>query len=193
MHKIGHQTLFLPTSEHNPRNGESTFARLADGRIMMAYTEYYGTDREDHATARISAVYSADEGETWTEPKLCLPDHGYYVTNNDRVVRLSNGRLILPANLHVRNENGEPTDVGTAHFFLSDDDGESWPHKVCIDERSAISYPDVDFYDGKIYLTYDRERTGAKEIFFSVFTEDDIINGRPIDVKIVSKPGLTSI
>ncbi len=69
---------------------------------------------------------SSDEGETWTEPKLCSPDHGYYVTNNDRVVRLSNGRLILPANLHVRNENDEPTDVGAAHFFLSDDDGETW-------------------------------------------------------------------
>ena len=68
MRKIGHETLFLSTSEHNPRNGESTFARLKDGRIMMAYTEYYGTDWADHATARISAVYSSDERETWTKP-----------------------------------------------------------------------------------------------------------------------------
>ena len=70
MRKIGHETLFLPTSAHNPRNGESTFARLNDGRIMMAYTEYYGTDWADHATARISAVYSSDEGETWTKPEI---------------------------------------------------------------------------------------------------------------------------
>ena len=54
-------------------------------------------------------------------------------------------------------------------------------------------HPDVDFYDGKICMTYDRERRGAKEIFFLSFTEDDIINGVKPEVTIVSKPGLTEI
>ena len=38
-------------------------------------------------------------------------------------------------------------------------------------------------------ITYDRERTGAKEIFFACFTEEDVMNpDAVIDVTIVSKP-----
>ena len=39
MKKIGHEVLFLGTSENNPRNGEGTFVRLADGGILYAYTQ----------------------------------------------------------------------------------------------------------------------------------------------------------
>ena len=48
---------------------------------------------------------------------------------------------------------------------------------------------DVDFHNGHIYLTYDRERTGAKEILFLSFTEEDIINNDiPLIPQIISKP-----
>ena len=60
--------------------------------------------------------------------------------------------------------------------YLSDDDGETWKYKRIIDSRTSLSYPDVDFYNGYIYLTYDFERTGANEILFVKFTEDDIMN-----------------
>ena len=49
-------------------------------------------------------------------------------------------------------------------------------YKRCLDARRDISYPDADFYGDKIYLTYDRERTGAKEILFLTLTEEDIVN-----------------
>ena len=72
---------------------------------------------------------------------------------------------------------------------LSEDDGASWKYKRTIDSRVDISYPDADFYDGKIFLTYDRERTGAKEILFLTFTEEDIIDKtRSIEPRVVSKP-----
>lgn len=39
-----------------------------------------------------------------------------------------------------------------------------------------------------IYLTYDRKRTGAKEILFTRFTENDIMDkSYKFDIKIVSK------
>jgi len=69
--------------------------------------------------------------------------------------------------------------------YLSEDDGESWKYKKIIGNPDYItSYPDVDFYDGKIYLTYDRGRTAEKEIYLSVFTEEDVINP---DVEIVTR------
>ena len=71
---------------------------------------------------------------------------------------------------------------------LSDDDGETWTTR-CIDARCDVSYPDVDFFGDRIFLTYDRERTGAKEILFASFTEADILDAsREIAVRVVSKP-----
>ena len=64
MKKIGREVNFIPTAPGNSRNGEGTLVRLKDGGILFAYTEFIGDDWWDHAEARISAVYSYDEGET---------------------------------------------------------------------------------------------------------------------------------
>ncbi len=82
-----------------------------------------------------------------------------------------------------------PPDRANKHDSLSlDDDGETWKTR-CIDSRCDLSYPDADFFGNEIFLTYDRERTGAKEILFAKFTEDDILDDRrEIRISIVSKP-----
>jgi len=72
MKNVGRTVLSLPTKEGNPRNGENSFLRLRDGRIMCSYTKYYGDDWADHAIARIEAIYSSDEGETWSESTILL-------------------------------------------------------------------------------------------------------------------------
>ena len=72
MKKIGKEVLFLTASKDNPRNGEGTFARLINGSIIAAYTQYYGDDWQNHAKARICVVYSYDEGESWSDPVVLL-------------------------------------------------------------------------------------------------------------------------
>ncbi len=73
---------------------------------------------------------SADEGLTWSAPKLCIPPEGYYVVNNDRVVRLSDGKIIIPAAFHrngLSHEKGVRFDSrGEVIFFISEDDGDTW-------------------------------------------------------------------
>ncbi|MBI5771716.1 MAG: exo-alpha-sialidase [Verrucomicrobia bacterium] len=73
---------------------------------------------------------STDEGQTWSAPIVCMPAAGYYVVNNDRVLRLASGRLLIPAALHRaladRNESSAVDWRGVAEFFLSDDDGRTW-------------------------------------------------------------------
>ena len=39
---------------------------------------------------------SSDEAKTWSKPILCVDEPGYYVMNNDRVVKLKNGRMMAP-------------------------------------------------------------------------------------------------
>lgn len=96
MKKIGHDTLVLKTGPKNPRNGESTFLRLKDGSILLVYTEYYGEEWFDDATARLSACRSEDEGETWSEPWVILekdPEAQNYMSPS--LVRLPNGEIGL--------------------------------------------------------------------------------------------------
>ena len=61
-----HVGLDLPPGPNNPRNSEGAFMPLKDGRIMFAYSRYYGKSSSDHATADIAARYSSDKGRTWT-------------------------------------------------------------------------------------------------------------------------------
>ena len=86
------------------------------------------------------------------------------------IARMPSGMLLL-----VTNDDRMLRKSMTLH--LSEDDGATWRYKHCIDVRNNISYPDADVFGDTIYLTYDRERTGAKEILFTRFTEQDIIDG----------------
>jgi hypothetical protein len=47
-----------------------------------------------------------------------------------------------------------------------------------LDERSPVSYPDIaQTPNGDIYVHYDRDRTGAAEILFARFREEDVQAG----------------
>jgi hypothetical protein len=74
---------------------------------------------------------STDEAESWSEPQPIIEAPGYFVLNNDRVVQLSNGRLILPAAFHRQRGYDATAFRGLdfraiAFWFLSDDEGQSW-------------------------------------------------------------------
>ena len=47
--------LELKPGPDNPRNSEGAFMPLKDGRILFAYSRYYGNSSHDHATADIAA------------------------------------------------------------------------------------------------------------------------------------------
>ena len=98
--------------------------RLGDGRIAL----FYLVKRGD---CRLRMRTSADEGRTWSRPVWATPSVGYYVVNNDRVVQLRDGRLVVPAAFHRRfaadmNRYSSLDPRGIAVYFLSDDGGRTW-------------------------------------------------------------------
>lgn len=98
--------------------------RLVDGRLALFYVSRLGFD-DTHAYLRTSD----DEATSWSERQCCIPAAGYYVTNNDRVIQLSSGRLVLPAAFHRAVGAGPEPDFspwGTTYFYLSDDTGATW-------------------------------------------------------------------
>ena len=65
--------------------------------------------------------------------------------------------------------------------LLSEDDGQTWPYSLLLDERNEVSYPDAkEADDGFIYVTYDHERVTEREILMARFTEEDIIKGKTV-------------
>jgi hypothetical protein len=63
--------------------------------------------------------------------------------------------------------------------MLSDDEGMTWPHRMMLDDRIEVSYPDaVEAPDGKLYIIYDRGRTSHREILLAVTSEADILAGK---------------
>ncbi len=147
---------------------EAMAYEMNDGKLRMLARTNIG---------ELAQSFSYD-GINWS-----ITESSGIISANSRfyISRLPSGRILLVTNDHRKNRTNMT-------ISLSDDDGITWKYKKCIDTRENISYPDVDFCDEKIYLTYDCGRTDAKEILFASFCEDDIINGKDIEFSIVSKP-----
>ena len=166
--------------------GRTFLRRYAGKKLATPFDEGMAYERRDGSVrlflrsqlGEITECDSYDGGESFTDARLSgidAPSTRFYVS------RTPSGRILL-----VNNDDRAVRRNMTV--YLSEDDGVSWAHTLCIDGRENLSYPDVDFYGGRIYLTYDRERTGAREILFTSFTEEEIIEGRMPTIRTVSKP-----
>ncbi|WP_017260003.1 sialidase family protein [Pedobacter arcticus] len=112
---------------------------------------------------------SKDYGKSWTVLQP-FTTTGPTTASRFYVGKLRSGNLLL-----ILNDNEKRTNM-TA--FISKDGGETWPYKLLLDNRENVSYPDADEdSNGKIHITFDRDRKGAKEINYCSVTEQDIIDG----------------
>lgn len=96
--------------------------------------------------------------------------------------RLPSGRVLLINHYNYSGRNNLTA-------LLSEDDGKTFPYKLLLDERNSVSYPDATIdKDGRIHITYDRERGAgcscfddimncAREILIACITEEDILAG----------------
>jgi len=90
--------------------------RLKDGRIAFFYLR-----KNSDGDCRPVVRFSSDDGQTWSAAAGCVADadRAYYVLNNDRVIQLQSGRIIMPLSCH----NVAPSRV---RCCFSDDDGKTW-------------------------------------------------------------------
>ncbi|MBP3605087.1 MAG: exo-alpha-sialidase [Clostridia bacterium] len=163
--------------------------RYGAGKIPTPYDETMAYERRDGSIrmlartvdGTLAETVSRDGGLSFSDAVstgIPSPNTRFYIG------RTPSGRILL-----VNNDDREVRSKMTV--YLSEDDGATFPYKRRVgDETHLTSYPDVDFYGGKIYLTFDHERTGAREILLSVFTEEDVMADTdvPIPAKIISKP-----
>ncbi|MCB0749153.1 MAG: exo-alpha-sialidase, partial [Ignavibacteriae bacterium] len=105
---------------------------------------------------------SKDEAQSWSEPQLVISDQkGYFVLNNDRVIQLKNGRLLVPVSLH-KTPNSEWSNRGEIRCYFSDDNGNSWNRGqfVPIPEDVISQEPGVVELKGDRIMIYFRANYG---------------------------------
>ncbi|OYW76014.1 MAG: hypothetical protein B7Z37_10750 [Verrucomicrobia bacterium 12-59-8] len=158
---------------------EATIAQRKDGSLWMVIRTLVG----------LVESTSADGGSTWSAVK---PMPGFEKGPSTRACmrKLASGAFMLVYHDAPPNKTGG---YGRAQItaWLSDDEGRTWPHKLLLDERNRVSYPDaMQAPDGRIFITYDfgRYMQTEKSVMLTVLHEEDIRAG-----KIVSKDARTKI
>ena len=168
-------------------NGKTFFRKYGAKKLLTPFDEAMAYQRKDGSIRMLARTkfgflaesISFDGGESFdvaTLSDIASPNTRFFIS------RTPSGRILL-----INNDSSETRKNMTV--YLSEDDGATWKYKRTFDTREQVSYPDVDFYGERIYLTYDRERTGAKEILFLDFTEEDVIKGNPLEARIVKNLG----
>ena len=144
---------------------EHMLVEKKDGTLWMLGRTKYG----------VGESFSKDGGQTWTEMAPAKGIQG--PSSRTFFQRLKSGNILLIKNGAEINQPSKRTHL-TA--YLSEDDGESWPHKLVLDARET-SYPDAtQDAEGGIYIVHDHGRTAEKEVIFHRITEADIKAGKLI-------------
>ncbi|MBI1355173.1 MAG: exo-alpha-sialidase [Acidobacteria bacterium] len=143
-----------------PQHDEHMLVERRDHSLWMLVRTAYG----------IGESVSTDGGASWSAGGPLGIEHP---VTRFHIRRLASGRLLLVR--HVPDP-ANPKSRTNLTAFLSDDDGRSWRGGLLLDGRPQVSYPDAaEGPDGTLYVIYDRERGGAKEILLARVREADIL------------------
>ncbi len=161
--------------------------RLGSGEIAL----FYGR-KNSMLDCRPYLRVSRNEGKSWSKPRLTIPDIGYYVLNNDRVVRLPSGRILLPVAQH-RNASPEPkafNSRGAAMCYISDNKGKSWRRSKTVLENpspdpAGLQEPGVvRLKDGRLLMFL---RTAMGSQYYS-YSSDDGDTWTPVQPSSLKSP-----
>ena len=120
-----------------------------DGKVWAMYTSQRGREEgKDNMqyTSVIKRQVSADDGLTWSEPEVVLPEEGTFARQAIQV--LSNGRWIYGLWLCTDSESGLAGDPSA--FAVSDDEGATW-RRVDMPGSAGRVHPSVvELEDGHL-------------------------------------------
>ncbi|MVZ62576.1 sialidase family protein [Sphingobacterium humi] len=141
--------------------------RLKNGEIALFYL------RKNTVQDCIPYVrFSKDEAKTWSEPVKCISDkEGYFVLNNDRVIQLKSGRLLMAVALH-KNTKTQFSGKGHLYSYYSDDNGRTWrssseaeaPSEIVTQEPGVVELKNGDVMmfiratSGKQFVSYSKDK-----------------------------------
>jgi hypothetical protein len=134
--------------------------RLQNGEIGLFYL------KKNSLTDCVPYIrISNDEAKTWGNPRPCITDKKrYFVLNNNRVIQLRNGRLLLAVAMHQNPGQMKFSPMGHLWTYFSDDNGKTWKSGQEVPNSGSIVTQEpgmVELKNGDI-LMFIRTNTGAQ-------------------------------
>lgn len=149
-------------SEGHPRHSEAAVLELCDGRLMMAWMEFVGSEKAggDHAPANITAMTSADGGRTWSDRRILVrreaADLNVFSPN---LLRLHNGDILFVYfRYHVLGDALLPS--ASCYACMSADDGLTFSTPVPVWTRQPMVHASgvlTQLSSGRILLPMSRQ------------------------------------
>ncbi len=156
--------------------------RLKNGKIALFYL------KKNSETDCIPMVrFSSDEAKTWTEPVACITDkQGYFVLNNNRVIQLRSGRLLMAVNLY-NIAVGSGLNKGSLWSYYSDDNGLTWKSGVEVPnpDKFLTQEPGIVELKNKDVLMIIRSDAGVQCISYS---KDKGVTWSPVKPSNIKSP-----
>ena len=164
-----YEGVLLPKGENDINIMSVSFLRLPDDEILIFYMKK--TAKSGGISCLPHVRSSFDECKSWGPERCCVtPAEGYYILNNDRIIRLQSGRILFA--IAKRAEKPFENYGETTHFIASDDNGKTW-RDLGIENRMPFEnvhgFEEPGLYqheNGKIW-GYTRTDIGCQFVFES--------------------------
>ena len=144
------ERIIVRGAEFGVKNVMSVSAlELSDGRLA-----FYFLIKENDWTSTFGRAVSED-GKQFTAERCrmdCPP--AYYILNNDRLVRLSDGRILAPVGVMPRELTEGPFKLDTT-CLISEDDGYTFfcaDYRFAVDDPYGFQEPGVIEYEDRIWM-----------------------------------------
>lgn len=168
----GERILFSHSEFDKPDNKCKNIMSVSLMRMADEAVGLFFLIRDSKANMALWLFRSYDECETFDKGVRCTGQTGYYVTNNDRVLRLKSGKIIVPANYH-RVINGVFDQPSLGSVYISDDDGASFyqggTFSLESDIENGVGLQEtgvIELDDGRLWA-FSRTRLGRQYGCFS--------------------------
>ncbi len=143
-----------------------SFLRLPSDEILLIYLKK--STKDGKVLCQPCVRRSTDECATFGEEICCGPRDKYYVVNNDRVIQLKSGRILMPAAVYDSPQHGTPlSTTASICMIVSDDNGHTWQEMknetvLPVPHRSGFEEPGLyEHEDGTVWC-YMRTRLGCQ-------------------------------
>ena len=159
--------------------------RLKTGEIALFYLR-----KNSLTDCRPVMRLSRDEGQSWSEPVLCISEVGYNVLNNDRAVQLKSGRLVLPVALHNTPAQNKFDSRGVISCYLSDDNGQTWRQSKTRQQGDKLTLQEpgvIELKQGRLMM-FCRTPHGSQYVSFSQDQGETWTAFEPSNIKSTQSP-----
>ena len=166
--------------------------RMKNGNIGLFYLQKHNSE---HNCTPYLAI-SPDEGKTWSKHIRCVDEDDFFVLNNDRVITLQNGRILMPVARHKYRDGSYLS--GVILMYASDDDGMTWNkisneikldfHNVKSEKRDSLGScmePGVVQLESGTVWCFIRTTLGRQ---YEAFSEDFGVSWSPIQPSQFTSP-----